>query len=638
MCGIAGIFHIGGEQAIDADLIAAMNDRQIHRGPDAGDYYFEPGLALAHRRLSIIDLEGSPQPMQSACGRAVIVFNGEIYNFKALHTELKSKGYTFNTDGDTETILNAYLEWGEDCVHHLRGMFAFAIWDKQKQALFVARDRLGIKPLYFSLFDNGHFAFGSELKVLTQHPRFDQTLRDTTIEDYFTFGYVPEPYTIYQHTYKLRPGHCFTIHRGQKSLPEQVEYWDVPTVFEQDLTEQEIQEQLVDRLKEAVDIRMVADVPLGSFLSGGVDSSAVVALMSQLQDDPVNACSIGFDVESFNETDFAKMVAERYKSNHHIEMVSQNDFDLVDKLAFLYDEPYADSSAMPTYRVCELARKHVTVALSGDGADELFAGYGRYRLHGHEDKVRSMLPLGLRKPIFGPLGALYPKMDWAPRIFRAKTTFQSMALDTVEGYHKSMSILRRDERRKLFSADYKNKLNGYSSIEVFNQYRAKLKGLDPIKQAQYLDMKTYLVGDILTKVDRASMAHSLEVRVPFLDHKFVEWGFNAPTNLNLVNGVGKNTLKKAMEPHLPHDVLYRRKMGFSVPLATWFKGPLKDRLYDGLLGKDMTDSGYFSQQQLKTLIDQHVKGIRDNSASLWTLMMFEAFLRQSKAQVSKIGQ
>ena len=281
-------------------------------------------------------------------------------------------------------------------------MFAFAIWDKRKQSLFVARDRLGIKPFYFSLLDNGHFVFGSELKVLTQHPRFDHSLRDTTIEDYFTFGYVPEPFTIYQHSFKLRPGHCFTLHKGQKQLPEQQEYWDIPTDFEQSLSAQEIESQLVERLKEAVDIRMVADVPLGSFLSGGVDSSAVVALMSQLQDDPVNACSIGFDVESFNETDFAKTVAERYQSNHHIEMVDQDDFDLIDKLAFLYDEPYADSSAMPTYRVCQLARKHVTVALSGDGADELFTGYGRYRLHGNEDKVRNMLPLGLRKPRVWP--------------------------------------------------------------------------------------------------------------------------------------------------------------------------------------------------------------------------------------------
>ncbi len=630
MCGIAGIFHLSEQTHIDADLIAQMNDRQIHRGPDAGDYFFDPGIALAHRRLSIIDLEGSPQPMMSADKRAIIVFNGEIYNFKELHKELSAKGHTFNTDGDTETILNAYLEWGEECVHKLRGMFAFALWDREKQTLFMARDRLGIKPFFYTLLPSGEFVFGSELKVLTAHPLFDKKLRNTTIEDYFSLGYVPEPYTIFEQSYKLPPGHTLTLHKGDKGLPEPKEYWDIPVAYEHPLSQQEIDEQLIERLKEAVDIRMVADVPLGSFLSGGVDSSAVVALMSQLQSDPVNTCAIGFDVKEFNETEFAQMVADRYHTNHRMETVSSNDFDLVDKLAFLYDEPYADSSAIPTFRVCELARKHVTVALSGDGGDELFAGYSRYRMHQGEEKIRNMLPLGLRKPLFGPLGKLYPKLDWAPRFLRGKTTFQSMAMDTVEGYHNTMSILRADERAKLFSKEYKDSLNGYSSLELFRKYGDKVKHLDETKIAQYIDMKTYLVGDILTKVDRASMAHSLEVRVPIIDHKFVEWAFNVPTDKNLVNGLGKLSFKKALEPHLPHDVLYRKKMGFAVPLANWFRGPLKERLYDGVLSKQMTESGYFDPKRLRRLIDDHISGRRDNSASLWTLMMFESFLRQQK--------
>ena len=629
MCGIAGIFHLSAQHDIDPDLIADMNNRQQHRGPDAGDYFFDAGLALAHRRLSIIDLEGSPQPMASACGRAVIVFNGEIYNFQSLRTELAAKGYQFNTDGDTETILNAYLEWGEDCVHHLRGMFAFAIWDKQQQVLFMARDRLGIKPFFYTLLPDGHFAFGSELKVLTAHPLFDKQLRNTAVEDYFTFGYVPEPYSIYQQAFKLPPGHRLLLKKGDKKLPVSQEYWDIPTDFDTELTEAEIQAQLVERLKEAVDIRLVADVPLGAFLSGGVDSSATVALMSQLQDDPVNTCSIGFDVDSFDETEYAHMVAKRYQTNHREEIVGQDDFELIDQLASLYDEPYADSSAMPTYRVCQLARKHVTVALSGDGADELFAGYGRYQWHLQEQKMRNTLPLALRRPLFKPLGALYPKMDRAPRFLRAKTTFQSMSMDAVEGYHNSISILRHDERQQLFSSSFKQQLNGYNSLEVFRRYQAKVEHLDEMKTAQYLDLKTYLVGDILTKVDRASMAHSLEVRVPFLDHKFVEWGFKAPSSLNLAAGVGKKTLKQAMEPHLPHDVLYRKKMGFAVPLADWFRGPLKEKLYDGLLSQKMLQSGFFSERQLRKLIDQHVKGIRDNSASLWTLMMFESFYRQN---------
>jgi asparagine synthase (glutamine-hydrolysing) len=628
MCGIAGIFHLSDKAEIDPSKIAQMNDIQHHRGPDAGDYFFDPGVALAHRRLSIIDLEGSPQPMMSACKRACVVFNGEIYNFKELHQELTEKGYTFNTKGDTETILNAWLEWGEECVHKLRGMFAFAIWDREQQCLFMARDRLGIKPFFYSLMTNGEFAFGSELKVIKKHPLFDKSLRNTAVEDYFTFGYIPEPHTIFQHAHKLSPGHYLLINKGDTALPEPVEYWDVPTTFETSLTDSEVNEQLVERLKEAVRIRMVAEVPLGAFLSGGVDSSAIVALMSQLQTDPVNTCAIGFDVKAFNETEYAQQVADQYHTNHRVEVVDQDDFDLIDKLADLYDEPYADSSAMPTYRVCELARKHVTVALSGDGGDELFAGYRRYNLHMHEEKIRQLLPLGVRKAIFGPLGKLYPKLDWAPKFMRAKTTFQSMALDTVEGYYNSMSLLRKDERRKLFSDNYNASLGDYSSLEVFRKYGDKANHLDPLKITQYIDMKTYLVGDILTKVDRASMAHSLEVRVPLLDHKFVEWAFNTPSSSNLKNGVGKSAFKRALEPHLSDDILYRQKMGFAVPLVNWFRGPLKQRLYDSLLSEQMVRSGYFNMKRIKRLVDDHVNGLRDNSASLWALIMFESFMRQ----------
>jgi asparagine synthase (glutamine-hydrolysing) len=631
MCGIAGIFHLWGEHHIDRDLIVAMNDRQFHRGPDAGDYYFDAGLALAHRRLSIIDLAGSAQPMRSACDRLVIVFNGEIYNFKELQQELSQLGCHFNTQGDTETILNAYLTWGEDCVEHLRGMFTFAIWDRQQKSLFMARDRLGIKPFFFSLLKDGHFVFGSELKVLTAHPLFDKSLRDNSIEDYFTFGYVPDPNTIYQDTFKLQAGHRLLLKQGDKQLPCSQEYWDLETT-KAPPTAQQVNEQLDVRLKEVVSMRMVADVPLGAFLSGGVDSSCVVALMSQLQTDAVNTCSIGFDANAFNETEYAHAVAQRYKTNHREEIVGENDFELIDKLASLYDEPYADSSAMPTYRVCELAKKHVTVSLSGDGADELFAGYGRYQWHANEDKFRRLLPLWLRRAVFGPLGACYPKLDWAPRVFRAKTTFQSMAMDTVQGYHNSISILRQDERHKLFSKTFKDQLNGYSSFQVFTQYNSKIRGLDALKTAQYLDFKTYLVGDILTKVDRASMAHSLEVRVPFLDHKLVEWAFSIKSSHNLQGGIGKYPLKHAMESYLPHDLLYRKKMGFSVPLAQWFRGPLKDRLYQTLLSPQMKNAGYFDLQQVSRLIKDHVSGRRDNSAPLWTLMMFESFLRQQLGQ------
>ena len=628
MCGIAGIYQLANQSTPDKQILAKMNDSQWHRGPDAGDYFFDASIGLAHRRLSIIDIAGSPQPMQSANQRAWIVFNGEIYNYRELRQTLQQKGYSFNTNGDTETILNAWLEWGEHCVDHLRGMFAFAIWDKTKQCLFVARDRLGIKPLFYSLLPDGQFLFGSELKVLRNHPQFDFSMRDSSVEDYFSFGYVPEPFTIYQHSYKLAPGHTLLLQHGDNQLPQPKQYWDIPT-DQPALSEADLQQHLVSHLREAVDIRLVAEVPLGAFLSGGVDSSAVVALMAGLQPDAVNTCSIGFDSKAFNETEFAQQVADRYHTNHHVSVVSQNDFDLLDKLADLYDEPYADSSAIPTYRVCEMARKQVTVALSGDGADELFAGYRRYKLHMHEQKLRNILPLAIRKPLFSPLGALYPKLDWAPRVLRAKTTFQSLALDDVAGYHNSISILRSDQRSRLYSKAFKQRLNGYNSLAVFHRYSDKVQHLDSLKKVQYLDLKTYLVGDILTKVDRASMAHSLEVRVPFLDHKFVEWAFQATSDANLKNGVGKYSLKKALEPHLPADVLYRQKMGFAVPLAEWFRGPLKQRVYDKLLSPAMLQSGYFEQQELQQLLDDHSRNVKDNSAPLWTLMMFAAFLERS---------
>ena len=627
MCGIAGIYFPNRQEWPNADILRQMNDRQLHRGPDAGDYFFAPGVGLAHRRLSIIDIDGSPQPMRTFDNSVCVVFNGEIYNFRELRAELQAKGYHFISQGDTETILHAWREWGVDCVHHFRGMFAIGIWDKKQQSLFLARDRLGVKPLFYAMLPDAEFIFGSELKVLKQHPKFDRTLRQTAIEDYFTFGYVPEPHTIYQHCYKLEPGHRMLLLPGMTEVPTPEQYWDIPTDFSAVHSAATTEQELIERFREAVRLRMVADVPLGAFLSGGVDSSAVVAMMSQLQSDPVNTCAIGFDVPTFNETEFAQQVADRYQTNHQVKVISQNDFELIDQLPDLYDEPYADSSAMPTYRVCQMARQQVTVALSGDGGDEVFAGYRRYNMHLHEDSVRNTLPLSLRKAIFGPLGQWYPKLDWAPKFLRAKTTFQSMAMDSVQGYHNSISILRADEREKLFSPAFKQQLNGYNSLEVFRRYQQKTGQLDALKTVQYLDMKTYLVGDILTKVDRASMAHSLEVRVPFLDHKFVEWSFRVDSAANLQQGVGKFTLKKVLEDYLPHDVLYRKKMGFSVPLADWFRGPLQQKMQAAVLSERMLSSGIFDETQLKRLVNDHSRGLKDNSAALWTLMMFDGFLK-----------
>lgn len=634
MCGIAGLFDTRGKQTFARELIQRMNDIQQHRGPDEGGYHFEPGIAFAHRRLSIIDISTGQQPLFNEDGSVVVVFNGEIYNYQELIPELTALGHRFHTRSDTEVIVHAWESWGEDCVKRFRGMFAFALWDRNRQTFFMARDRMGVKPMYYAVLPDGALAFGSELKVLMQHPGLDKTIDPLAVEEYFALGYVAEPRTIFKGAHKLDPGFSLAIRHGQP-VPAPKPYWDVRFTLDNRLSLQDATAELTERLRESVRLRMIAEVPLGAFLSGGVDSSAVVATMAGISGEPVNTCSIGFDDPAFNESAFAQMVADRYHTNHRVETVQSDDFDLIDTLAALYDEPYADSSAIPTYRVCQLARKHVTVALSGDGGDENMGGYRRYRFHMMEERMRSGLPYSVRKPVFGLLGRLYPKADWAPRVFRAKTTFQSLARDSVQAYFHSVSILRDDMRRQLFSQTFRNQLAGYNAVEVFRRHAANAGTDDALALVQYLDIKTYLVGDINTKVDRASMAHSLEVREPLMDHPLVEWLASLPTHLKIKGQEGKYLFKKAMEPMLPHDVLYRPKMGFSVPLARWFRGPLKERVRSAMLGDTLASTGLFNRKYLQHLVDAHQSGARDYSSPLWTLLMFEAFLRNSKLGVEQ---
>jgi asparagine synthase (glutamine-hydrolysing) len=628
MCGIAGIFDTREQRPIEEALLSRMNQVQFHRGPDEGGLHTEPGVGLAHRRLSIIDLSNGHQPLFNEDGSVVVVYNGEIYNFPELMEELLAAGHRFRTHCDTEVIVHAWEEWGEDCVHRFRGMFAFALWDREKKTLFLARDRLGIKPLHYALLADGRLLFGSELKALLVCPELPRRIDPRAVEDYFSYGYVPDPRTIFADVHSLEAGHTLTLRTGE-SLPRPHRYWDVPFRDNGVKTRDEAREELVERLREAVRIRLVAEVPLGAFLSGGVDSSAVVAMMAGLSEQPVNTSCISFGVAEFDEAVYAAQVAKQFGTHHQVEQVEADDFELIDRLVDLYDQPYADSSAMPTYRVCELAKKRVTVALSGDGGDENFAGYRRYRWQMYEERMRGLLPRGLRKPLFGALGALYPKIDWAPRVLRAKSTFQALARDAVEGYFHNFSILPDALRQSLYSADFKRELAGYHGIEVFNRYLDDAPE-HPLSRVQYLDLKTYLPGDILTKVDRASMAHSLEVRVPILDHQFVEWVSGLPPEWKLSGGEGKRIFKQALEPHLPHDILYRRKMGFAVPLAKWFRGPLRDKLRQALLGPVLSDSGIFDQAFLARLVDQHQSGARDHSAALWALLMFEAFLRRAQ--------
>jgi len=634
MCGIVGIFDTRGAREIDAGLLHRMNERHHHRGPDEGGVHREPGIGLGHRRLSVIDLSAGRQPLFNEDGSVAIVFNGEIYNFRALAEELAGLGHVFRTHSDTEVIVHAWEQWGAACVHRLSGMFAFGLWDRRRQTLFLARDRLGIKPLYYALLDDGMLVFGSELKSLLAHPRMGRDILPQAVEDYFAYGYVPEPKTIFRQAHKLPPAHTLTLVRGG-AVRAPAAYWDVPFRPHAPMDEREAAAELRRRVHAAVGSHMVADVPLGAFLSGGVDSSAVVSAMAGASADPVETCSISFGEAAFDESAYAQQVARQYGTRHHVERVAADDFSLVDKLAGLYDEPFADSSAMPTYRVCQLARKRVTVALSGDGGDENLAGYRRYRWHMMEERLRARLPLAARRPLFGLMGNLYPKADWAPRVLRAKSTFESLARDSVEGYFHSVSLLGDKLRRQLFAKAFVRDLQGYTASEVLRAHARHAPTDDALSLVQYLDMKTYLPGDILTKVDRASMAHALEVRVPLLDHDLVEWISGLPPSMKLRGAEGKYLFKKSLEGDLPHDILFRDKMGFAVPLASWFRGPLRGVVRHALLGPVLAGTGIFDMAFIARMIDQHQSGRRDFSAPLWSLLMFESFLRNALGMASR---
>jgi asparagine synthase (glutamine-hydrolysing) len=627
MCGIVGIFDTRGRRDVDRAVLTRMNESQHHRGPDEGGLHLEPGLGLGHRRLSIIDLSTGQQPLFNEDGSVAVVFNGEIYNYRELIPQLQALGHVFHTRSDTEVIVHGWEAWGEDCVQRFRGMFAFALWDRNRDTLFLARDRLGVKPLYYASLPDGRFLFGSELKALLAHGGLPRELDPRAVEEYFTLGYVAEPRSIYRAARKLPPATTLTLRRGH-AVPEPRRYWDVRFCPDHRIDARAAGEELVARLSESIRLRMIAEVPLGAFLSGGVDSSGVVALMAGASATPVNTCSIAFADPAYNESEFAQQVADRYRTRHFVDRVETDDFDLIDTLAWLYDEPYADSSAIPTYRVCQLARRHVTVALSGDGGDETFGGYTRYRVHLAEERMRNALPLGVRRPMFGLLGRMYPKADWAPRVLRAKATFQAMARDTVEAYLHSVSILPEALRRQLFTGTFRAQLGGYRADQVFHRHAARADTDDPLALIQYLDYQTYLVGDINTKVDRASMAHSLEVREPLMDHELVEWMATLPSSLKLRDGEGKFLLKKSLEPLLPRDVLYRRKMGFAVPLARWFRGPLRERVRAALLEGQLARTGWFNRRFLEHLLEAHQSGARDYASPLWALLMFDAFLRR----------
>lgn len=622
MCGIAGLFARDPQASIDRPTLTRMRDAMTHRGPDGSGLWQSEGVGLAHRRLSVIDVEGSPQPMHSADRRSVIVFNGEIYNYRALRRDLMQLGHRFKTEGDTEVILAAWREWGVDCLDRLNGMFAFAIYDRKTRALFLARDRFGVKPLFTATLPDGTFAFASELKGLAAHPALDRRIDPLAIEDYFAWGYIPDHRSILANVEKLPAGHYRIVEHGIAPRPP-VCWYNISFADRHRMHEADEVELIREKLCDAIESRMVSDVPIGAFLSGGVDSSTVVALMSDIARRRVTTCSIGFDVPDLDETKHARMIAERFSTDHHERIVDPAMFDRIDTLAPMFDEPFADASALPTAQVCALARQHVTVALSGDGADEAFAGYRRHVFHAAEQRVRDAMPDGLRRVAFGPLAALYPKADWAPRPLRAKATLQALALSGEEAYAQALCVMSPATRSRIFSADLKRDLGGYRAEQPLVDLMRGAPARNGLDRAQYADLKFWLPGDILTKVDRTSMAVSLEAREPLLDHRLVEFAACLPQSRRVRGGEGKFALKRAMAGDLPNEILFRPKQGFVLPIAQWFRGPLKDAARAAVRSEVLLDTGWFDSVELERLAEDHIAGRRDHARELWQLLMLE---------------
>ncbi len=622
MCGLAGIYHPSGGP-VDRDLLVRMTTAVAHRGPDGDGFHTEPGLGLGHRRLSIVDVAGGHQPMFNEDRSVVIVFNGEIYNHLDLRPKLQALGHVFETaHSDTEVVVHAWEAWGPDCLQHLNGMFSFALWDRNQKTLFLARDRLGEKPLYYARRQDGSMVFGSEMTVMAQVADLPRRVSAAAVDDFFAFGYVPDPHTIYDGIHKLPAAHYLLLREGSHGAPRR--YWSAPTKT-QSIDETAALSGLVTRLREATRLRLMSDVPLGAFLSGGVDSSAVVALAAGLQSSPVETFTIGFPGAE-DESPLAGLVAARYGTVQHVDRAAPPDYiEAARAQARVFGEPFGDSSAVPTETVSALARKHVTVAISGDGGDEVFAGYRRYRWHQMAEAVRSYLPAPLRRGVLGQLAAAYPKMDWAPRWLRAKHTLTEISLDSALGYYRTIAKVHHDQRRSLFSAPLRAQLDGHDPAARVVDLMQACDSDDSLLQAQYVDVNTYLVGDILTKVDRTAMAHSLEVRPPFLDHTFVEWGMSLPPGLKLRGQEGKWALKRAMEPLLPSEILYRRKQGFAMSLSQLFRTQAA-RLRERLLSGPMLDCGLFDPVAIGRLIDRHEQGRSDHAAPLWLLLAFEGFL------------
>ncbi len=622
MCGIGGVIYLNKERIVSPSLLKRMADVMHHRGPDDEGFYTDRNAGLCFRRLSIIDLNTGHQPLTGIESGMTIIFNGEIYNFIEQRERLIKKGYRFRTSTDTEVILHLYEEYGAECVQYLRGMFAFAIWDPKKRSLFCARDRFGIKPFYYSI-DKEKFVFGSELKVVMKAGDIDRTLSFDALDSYFAFGHITNDLSVYKSVKKLLPGHYLTVSLRDKLTIETHKYWEIRFEPDHSKSLKHWTEEIANCLSETVRLHMISDVPLGAFLSGGIDSSAVVSMMAKNSNKPVKTFSIGFRVKGFNELPYARIIAEKYGCEHHEEIVEPESISTLPRLVNSFDEPFADSSAIPTYYVSKIARENVTVVLSGDGGDELFAGYNHYS---YLKKLHSF-PLTFSSPFFSKFfwGGIHKII---PGNMKGKnaTYFFSAGKNYLSAYSNMYSM---NERKDMF-LDTHDPINLSSGSELYKVGILKQAfENDFVTNMQLLDLQTYMVDDILTKVDRASMMNSLEVRVPLLDHKFAELTFKIPSNLKMKGDELKYVFKKAMAAYLPDTILNHPKQGFSVPLSHWFRDDLTEYVNDTLLSTDPFLSNYLSKKFIRKIVKEVYSGARDSNTRIWSLLFFEEWLKQN---------
>ncbi len=621
MCGIAGIVEQSGIDLQARSALAEMLDRLRHRGPDDSGMHLSPDIALGHRRLSIIDLATGRQPLANETGSVWVVVNGEIYNFVELREELIARGHCFRTASDAECVVHLYEEHGPAFVERLNGMFALALWDARDRRLLLARDRLGVKPLYYAIAD-GRVVFASELKALLAAPNVAADIDPTAMVDYLTFGYIPSPKTIFKQCRKLEPGHLLEFHDGRHAVRR---YWELRHRGWDDHATDEIAADVWQRLKQATRSRLVADVPVGAFLSGGLDSSAVASAMSQMSSDPIVTVTCGFREKGFDEREPARALAERIGAEHHDGLVRPDAAGIVDTLAWHFDEPFADASAVPTYYLSQLARRFVTVALSGDGGDETMAGYRRYRFDRYEDAMRRWVPDGIGRTLVGRIASICPQGPWVPRPLRAAATLRNVAVDAATAHGLSVATLHPSEALALIHPDMRREVAGYDPLDHVRRHFHRCDAPDLLSKCQYVDIRLGLGDGILTKVDRASMAHALEVRSPMLDYRFVESVWRIPPRRRIRGRHGKIPLRRAVLHHVGEDAARRPKAGFEVPLDAWFRGPLRERFGDRLLQIGADAHACLSRREIGAVWQRHLSGRRDCGPTLWKLIMFDAW-------------